>query len=313
MTIQTRQISVTISEPDGTPLEGAIVDIKLHGLGNGTGGAVARTLQTELTDDAGYCVFTLWQNEANYSDTYYTISSRHPVTGESIHRNEEFIVGSVNTDVKNLIDANVGRAEEIKQSAVTAAAVAAVLTSITAIGQPTVAGAFSNTPASSPVANTLYVTGTSPTGAWAGHPNQWAWHDGTTWHFSSIPSGSLIITADGVRYEFSGSAWTLDPVPRRIRQVRITASTLTPSATNEDVMHVCDACLVTLPASGFVETAQLHFMQWSTDQIEFVAGAGAGVIVAGDTTRKTRAQYSVLTAWHKGAGVWVLFGDMEPA
>ena len=53
-----------------------------------------------------------------------------------------------------------------------------------------------------------------------------------------------------------------------------------------------------------VETAQIHFMQWASRQIEFVAC---------DTTQKTRAQYSALTTLHKGSGVWVLFGDREPA
>lgn len=57
-------------------------------------------------------------------------------------------------------------------------------------------------------------------------------------------------------------------------------------------------------ASGFVETAQIHFMQWASGQIEFALG---------DTTQKTRAQYSALTAYHKGSSVWVLFGDREPA
>jgi len=224
MTIQTRQISVTISEPDGTPVEGATVDIKLHGLGNGTGGAVAPTLQTELTDDTGYCVFTLWQNEADYSDTHYTISSRHPVTGEMIHRNEMFVVGGADVDVKTLLNlASTGDAAAIAAGAAAGAAagtdsgaIAGVSAMAVMIKESVVVAVttmLSNTPASSPLLYSFHVVGTSPTGAWAGHAKNLAWHNGSAWQFIAPHTGTAVLTQGGVRYIYTSGNWTATPLP----------------------------------------------------------------------------------------------------
>ncbi len=102
--IQTRQVSVTISDFDGSPLAGAKVSIKLVGLGKGTGGFVAPNIKSQLTNNSGVCTFTLWQNEGAYSDTHYEIKSWHPITGRHIHSGEEFIVGGENADIRDLIN-----------------------------------------------------------------------------------------------------------------------------------------------------------------------------------------------------------------
>lgn len=104
MAVQTRNITVTIFDNDGEPLEGAPVEIKLIGLGNEPGGAVSPGIQRDLTNSSGIASFTLWENRLDYSDTYYEVSSFHPVTGVAIHKREPFYVGDADADVKDLIN-----------------------------------------------------------------------------------------------------------------------------------------------------------------------------------------------------------------
>jgi hypothetical protein len=103
MAIQTRNITVTLSDFDGSPLEGARVIIKLVGLGNEPAGAVSPGTKEALTNASGIATFTLWENRIDYSDTYYEISSFHPSTGQGIHQREQFLVFDSDADVKDLI------------------------------------------------------------------------------------------------------------------------------------------------------------------------------------------------------------------
>ena len=103
MAITTRQITVSIYEFDGDPMVGAEIRIELKGLGNGVAGAVAPGLIEGVTDANGECVFTLWQNEGAYSNTYYQITSINPATGALVHRREVFYVFDSDANVKDLI------------------------------------------------------------------------------------------------------------------------------------------------------------------------------------------------------------------
>lgn len=103
MPVQTRTITATISDFDGQALKGARVIIKLVGLGNEPQGAVSPGTKEAITNASGVATFTLWENRLDYSDTYYEISSYHPVTGQAIHQREQFLVFDSNADVKDLI------------------------------------------------------------------------------------------------------------------------------------------------------------------------------------------------------------------
>lgn len=102
MAIQTRQITVTINDFDGNLVEGARVNIRLRGLGNSPNGAVAPADVEKLTDENGQAVFTLWENNQLYSDTYYEVTSFHP-DGQQIHRRETFRVYDSDANLAELI------------------------------------------------------------------------------------------------------------------------------------------------------------------------------------------------------------------
>ena len=104
MAITTRNITVTISDPDGSALEGARVEIRLRGLGLDAGGSVAPSVQREQTDENGIAAFTLWENREDLSDTVYEVSSWHPTNGRPIHRREQFRVFDTDADVKDLVN-----------------------------------------------------------------------------------------------------------------------------------------------------------------------------------------------------------------
>jgi len=104
MSIQTRTITATISELNGPRLPGARVVIELKGLGNSPQGAVAPGRIELVTDADGVATFQLWQNSMEYSDTYYEISSWHPISGKPIHQREPFFVFDSDADVKDLIN-----------------------------------------------------------------------------------------------------------------------------------------------------------------------------------------------------------------
>jgi|GEM_PF-2694921 len=104
MPVTTRNITVTLYDFDGSPLESATVRIKLVGLGNSADGAISPGNKQGYTDPNGRVVFALWQNDFSYSDTYYELSSWHPTTGQSIHKREQFVVGDSDAAVENLIN-----------------------------------------------------------------------------------------------------------------------------------------------------------------------------------------------------------------
>lgn len=110
MPIQTRNVTVTIYDSSGEPLENAKVDIRLVGLGNEPGGAVAPGTKTQYTDQYGETIFVLWENDQQYSDTYYEVNSWHPTSGIPIHRRNEFQVGNANADLEDLIAAGLASA-----------------------------------------------------------------------------------------------------------------------------------------------------------------------------------------------------------
>ncbi|ADH91614.1 conserved hypothetical protein [Ancylobacter novellus DSM 506] len=65
-----------------------------------------------------------------------------------------------------------------------------------------------NTPPGSPVTNDMYVVGTSPTGAWAGHANNLAQWTGSAWLFTAADHGmSVVSVATGDLYVWNGTSW----------------------------------------------------------------------------------------------------------
>ena len=103
MAVQTRNVTVTISDNDGSPLENARVVIALVGLGNEPGGAVAPGPQEKFTAANGQVVFELWENNDIYSSTHYEVQSWHPVRGTPIHRRNKFYVPGYDADLEELI------------------------------------------------------------------------------------------------------------------------------------------------------------------------------------------------------------------
>lgn len=102
MAIQTRRITATINDFDGNLVEGARINIRLRGLGNSPNGAVAPADVEKITDENGQAVFTLWENNQLYSDTYYEVTSFHP-DGQQIHRRETFRVYDADANLAELI------------------------------------------------------------------------------------------------------------------------------------------------------------------------------------------------------------------
>ncbi len=67
----------------------------------------------------------------------------------------------------------------------------------------------SNTPPGSPVTNDMYVVGTSPSGAWAGHANNLAQWTGSAWLFTAPDHGITVVSAaTGIVSIWNGTAWT---------------------------------------------------------------------------------------------------------
>lgn len=64
-----------------------------------------------------------------------------------------------------------------------------------------------NTPPGSPLAGDLYIIGSSPTGAWAGHANHIAYYN-TAWKFIAPNEGMTIwVNDEDAQYSWSGVAW----------------------------------------------------------------------------------------------------------
>jgi len=65
-----------------------------------------------------------------------------------------------------------------------------------------------NTPPGSPTEGSLYIVGTSPTGAWSGHANDVAYWNSLSWDFYTPEEGWRVAVADeDTDYRWSGSAW----------------------------------------------------------------------------------------------------------
>lgn len=103
MSIQTRQVTVNLFDNDGSVIDNARVVIRLVGLGNEPGGAVSQGEQVKHTNENGVAVFTLWENNGTYSNTYYEVQSWHPERGNQIHRRERFLVPDHDADLEDLI------------------------------------------------------------------------------------------------------------------------------------------------------------------------------------------------------------------
>jgi hypothetical protein len=103
MTVQTRNVYLTVHDAAGIPLENAKVKIRLVGVGNEQGGAVSPESRTAYTDEDGYVEFTLWENRQDYSDTHYELSSWHPTKRTAIHARVPFRVFDSDADIVDLI------------------------------------------------------------------------------------------------------------------------------------------------------------------------------------------------------------------
>lgn len=103
MSVQTRNCYLTVHDSAGFPLENARVKIRLVGVGNEPGGAVAPESRTAYTDEDGYVEFQLWENRQDYSDTHYELTSTHPVKGSTIHARVPFRVFDSDADIVDLI------------------------------------------------------------------------------------------------------------------------------------------------------------------------------------------------------------------
>jgi hypothetical protein len=103
MTVQTRNVYLTVHDAAGIPLENAKVKIRLVGVGNEPGGAVSPESRTAYTDEDGYVEFQLWENRQDYSDTYYELSSWHPTKRTAIHARVPFRVFDSDADIVDLI------------------------------------------------------------------------------------------------------------------------------------------------------------------------------------------------------------------
>ena len=65
-----------------------------------------------------------------------------------------------------------------------------------------------NAPPGAPATGDLYVVGTTPTGAWAGQPNNLAQWTGSAWLFSAPQRGATVVSAANSKtYIWSGGAW----------------------------------------------------------------------------------------------------------
>lgn len=103
--INTSDITVRLSEADGSVIPDANVEIRLVGAADSdTAGAVAQGTFKRKTNGDGSVTFALWPNANHPSKTVYEIRSKHPKTGKSIHTGQQFVVGNVDANIDQLID-----------------------------------------------------------------------------------------------------------------------------------------------------------------------------------------------------------------
>lgn len=100
-----REITVRLTEADGSVIEGAKVEIRLVGSADSdTAGTISQGVFTRKTNGEGTATFALWANSGHTSKTVYEIRSKHPKTGKMIHTGQQFVVGNANADIEDLID-----------------------------------------------------------------------------------------------------------------------------------------------------------------------------------------------------------------
>lgn len=107
MPIQTRNITVVLSNPDGSPIEGALLRVRLVQTDSDAGGLVAPSLLEFTTDEDGEAVMELFENNPGASNSYYQIYCQHPVTGVPIFNGDQFQVPSSNAQLKDIITLNL--------------------------------------------------------------------------------------------------------------------------------------------------------------------------------------------------------------
>jgi len=81
--------------------------------------------------------------------------------------------------------------------------------------QPPVEDKDLTSPPSSPTKGDRYIVGPSATGDWAGHDNDIAWYDGTTWQFDTPVEGWQCWVKDEDKfyyYDANSSSWITYPV-----------------------------------------------------------------------------------------------------
>ena len=65
-----------------------------------------------------------------------------------------------------------------------------------------------NTPPAIPQTDVFYLVGTTPSGAFASHPNEVAWWDGAAWQFANPLAGETrLVEAQEANFHWSGTAW----------------------------------------------------------------------------------------------------------
>ncbi len=103
--INTSDITVRLSEADGSVIPDAPIEIKLIGCADSdTVGAVSQGTFKRKTNGDGTATFALWPNANHPSKTVYEIRSKHPKTGKLIHNGQQFVVGNTDADIDSLID-----------------------------------------------------------------------------------------------------------------------------------------------------------------------------------------------------------------
>lgn len=177
-----------------------------------------------------------------------------------------------------------------------------------------------SSPPPSPANYSLHIIGSGPSGAWAGQAWNLAYKIPSGWRFVAPKPGWVARGIDGKEYLFGQSfTWAEARAPsERVLDRLITSSTLTPVATDEGLVLVCQnstGTAVTFTRGLYPRGIRIHFFQDAAGQVTFANSTNVSVVVSDGTAKKTRAQNSLVTAWLKstdgGSDIWILTGELE--
>lgn len=114
------------------------------------------------------------------------------------------------------------------------------------------------TPPGSPAESDAYIIAASPTGAWAGRPNQITWYENGAWRFVvPIEGTEAYVQDENAKYIYGGSSWTIQSSSGGYEGGPITAATTADLATwvNQGTSTVSDgtgAMILKPQVDGFV-------------------------------------------------------------